>query len=49
MIFNGGAGRRLWSVSREFYPKPLLSLFGTQILIRDDDIAQYEDVYNRID
>ena len=48
VILNGGAGSRLWSVSREFYPKLLSSLFGTQILVWDDDIARYEDVYNRI-
>jgi len=48
LLFNGGAGSRLWSVSREFYPKLLSSLFGTQILVWDDDIARYEDVYNRI-
>ena len=50
-ILNGGAGgRRLWAGSREFYPKPLFVPNNeTQILVRDDDIVRYEDLYNRID
>jgi len=35
VILTGGAGSRLWPVSREFYPKPLLSLFGDQTLLQD--------------
>ena len=35
VILTGGAGSRLWPVSREFYPKPLLPLFGDQTLLQD--------------
>ncbi len=38
VILTGGAGSRLWPVSREFYPKPLLSLFGDQTLLQDTAI-----------
>jgi len=35
VILTGGAGSRLWPVSREFYPKPLLPMFGEQTLLQD--------------
>ncbi|MFQ5643672.1 MAG: mannose-1-phosphate guanylyltransferase/mannose-6-phosphate isomerase [Thiogranum sp.] len=35
VILTGGAGSRLWPVSREFYPKPLLPLIGDQTLLQD--------------
>ena len=35
VILTGGAGSRLWPVSREFYPKPLLPIFGEQTLLQD--------------
>ena len=35
VILTGGAGSRLWPVSREFFPKPLLPLFGDQTLLQD--------------
>jgi len=35
VILTGGAGSRLWPVSREFYPKPLLPLFGDRTLLQD--------------
>jgi mannose-1-phosphate guanylyltransferase/mannose-6-phosphate isomerase len=35
VILTGGAGSRLWPVSREFYPKPLLPLFGEKTLLQD--------------
>ena len=35
VILTGGAGSRLWPVSREFYPKPLLPLFGDHTLLQD--------------
>lgn len=35
VILTGGAGTRLWPMSREFYPKPLLPLAGTQSLLQD--------------
>jgi len=35
VILTGGAGSRLWPVSREYYPKPLLPLFGDQTLLQD--------------
>ena len=35
VILTGGAGSRLWPVSREFYPKPLLPLIGENTLLQD--------------
>lgn len=35
VILTGGAGSRLWPVSREFYPKPLLPIVGEQTLLQD--------------
>jgi mannose-1-phosphate guanylyltransferase/mannose-6-phosphate isomerase len=35
VILSGGAGSRLWPVSREYYPKPLLSMFGERTLLQD--------------
>jgi mannose-1-phosphate guanylyltransferase/mannose-6-phosphate isomerase len=35
VILTGGAGSRLWPVSREFYPKPLLPIFGEKTLLQD--------------
>ncbi len=35
VILTGGAGSRLWPVSREFYPKPLLTIFGDKTLLQD--------------
>ena len=35
VILTGGAGSRLWPVSREFYPKPLLPIFGERTLLQD--------------
>lgn len=35
VILTGGAGSRLWPVSREFFPKPLLPIFGEQTLLQD--------------
>lgn len=35
VILTGGAGSRLWPVSREFYPKPLLPLIGDKTLLQD--------------
>ena len=35
VILSGGAGSRLWPASREFYPKPLLPMFGEQTLLQD--------------
>jgi len=34
VVLTGGAGSRLWPVSREFYPKPLLPMFGDQTLLQ---------------
>ena len=47
VILSGGAGSRLWPLSREMYPKQLLPLLGKQTLLQDtitrlqgfDDIA----------
>ena len=35
VILTGGAGSRLWPVSREHYPKPLLPLFGDRSLLQE--------------
>ena len=35
VILTGGAGSRLWPLSREHYPKPLLPLFGQRTLLQD--------------
>ena len=35
VILTGGAGSRLWPVSREFYPKPLLPLLGDKSLLQE--------------
>jgi mannose-1-phosphate guanylyltransferase/mannose-6-phosphate isomerase len=35
VILSGGAGTRLWPLSREMYPKQLLSLTGTQTMLQD--------------
>ncbi len=33
VILSGGAGSRLWPLSREHYPKPLLPLVGDKSLL----------------
>jgi mannose-1-phosphate guanylyltransferase/mannose-6-phosphate isomerase len=35
VILSGGAGTRLWPLSRELYPKQLLPLIGTQTMLQD--------------
>jgi len=35
VILSGGAGSRLWPLSREHYPKPLLRFVGEQTLLED--------------
>jgi mannose-1-phosphate guanylyltransferase/mannose-6-phosphate isomerase len=35
VILSGGAGTRLWPLSRELYPKQLLSLTGKRTMIQD--------------
>jgi mannose-1-phosphate guanylyltransferase/mannose-6-phosphate isomerase len=35
VILSGGAGTRLWPLSREMYPKQLLSLTGKQTMLQD--------------
>ncbi|MEA3192957.1 MAG: mannose-phosphate guanylyltransferase / mannose-6-phosphate isomerase [Betaproteobacteria bacterium] len=35
VILSGGAGTRLWPLSREDHPKPLLRLFGEHSLLQD--------------
>ena len=34
VILTGGAGSRLWPLSREHYPKPLLPLFGDRTMLQ---------------
>ena len=34
VILSGGAGTRLWPLSRELYPKQLLALLGTQTMLQ---------------
>jgi mannose-1-phosphate guanylyltransferase/mannose-6-phosphate isomerase len=41
VILSGGAGSRLWPLSREHFPKPLLRFVGEQTLL--------EDTTNRLD
>jgi mannose-1-phosphate guanylyltransferase/mannose-6-phosphate isomerase len=35
VILSGGAGTRLWPLSRELYPKQLLALVGEQTMLQD--------------
>jgi mannose-1-phosphate guanylyltransferase / mannose-6-phosphate isomerase len=35
VILSGGAGTRLWPLSREMYPKQLLALAGAQTMLQD--------------
>ena len=35
VILSGGAGTRLWPLSRELYPKQLLPLAGPQTMLQD--------------
>ena len=35
VILSGGAGTRLWPLSREMYPKQLLALTGRQTMLQD--------------
>ena len=35
VILTGGAGSRLWPLSREFFPKPLLPLVGDRTLLQE--------------
>ena len=35
VILSGGAGTRLWPLSREMYPKQLLSLTGKPTMLQD--------------
>ena len=34
LILSGGAGTRLWPLSRELYPKQLLALLGTRTMLQ---------------
>ena len=38
VILSGGAGTRLWPLSREMYPKQLLALTGKQTMLQDTAI-----------
>ncbi|MFN2309113.1 MAG: mannose-1-phosphate guanylyltransferase, partial [Gammaproteobacteria bacterium] len=46
VILTGGAGSRLWPLSREHYPKPLLPLFGERTLLQETALrlAELPDV-----
>ena len=35
VIFAGGSGTRLWPLSREFYPKPFLSITGSHTMLQE--------------
>ncbi len=35
VILSGGAGTRLWPLSREMYPKQLLALTGKRTMLQD--------------
>lgn len=48
VILSGGSGTRLWPLSREHYPKQLLSLCGDLTMLQDtvirlDGVAQLQD------
>ena len=43
VILSGGAGSRLWPLSRELYPKQLLPLIGQKTLLQDT-IARLEGI-----
>jgi mannose-1-phosphate guanylyltransferase/mannose-6-phosphate isomerase len=45
VILSGGSGTRLWPLSREFYPKQLLSLSGEHSLLQDTvlRLADFEE------
>ena len=48
VILSGGSGSRLWPLSREHYPKPLLPLFSEKTLLQEtasrlDDIEGLGD------
>lgn len=55
VILSGGAGTRLWPVSREFHPKPFIRLPDSQSLLQKaflraaalDDVAEILTVTNR--
>ena len=34
VLLSGGSGTRLWPLSREHYPKPLLRLLGAHSLLQ---------------
>ena len=42
VIICGGAGTRLWPVSREMFPKPLLKLADGQSLLQKDVPSRIE-------
>ena len=35
VILSGGSGSRLWPLSREYFPKPLLPLVSEQTLLQE--------------
>ena len=39
VILSGGAGTRLWPLSRELMPKQLLKLVGDRTLLQDTSTA----------
>ena len=45
-ILAGGSGQRFWPLSRELNPKQLLSVFGTESLIRP--VHEHEKVAARV-
>ena len=38
VVLTGGAGTRLWPLSREYYPKPLLSFLGGRTLLQESAV-----------
>ena len=42
VVLSGGAGTRLWPLSRELYPKQLLALAGGERTMLQDTVARLE-------
>ena len=40
VILSGGAGTRLWPLSRELYPKQLLALVGKRTMLQETAARQ---------
>jgi len=59
VLLSGGTGSRLWPLSRETYPKQLISLLGANTLLQqtalksgaclgEDDIVRVQGIYHHV-